>query len=297
MLRPVNPTDELAASDKDNSLNVAQNIVTDDDEESTTTEAKIYKCQYPNCGMAFTRSDRRNRHMLSHYDDKNFRCTICYKTFKTAQNLAKHLHRHEDPLIFKCELCEAAYRQKKQLHKHYESHDVSLFSRAQIATLLRKCPYCDANIIFTYPSHVTRHLAGCHPQEALTDKIINQDDIDSYNVLKEKASKNKTSSKPTPVDSKDSTKEPGICVCEECGKIFSAKRNLVAHKKVAHENLRFSCPHCDKEYTSKQRLKLHISQVHMNEKGAEDTTLTKKLVGDSRVFRTDENIDPLSKIL
>ena len=54
--------------------------------------------------------------------------------------------------------------------------------------------------------------------------------------------------------------------CDECGKIFTCKRNLTDHTKRIHQKERnFVCPNCPKSFFCKTELASHI-RTHDNSK-------------------------------
>ena len=50
--------------------------------------------------------------------------------------------------------------------------------------------------------------------------------------------------------------------CQECGKCFSMKSNLIGHKAIHTDERPFHCESCDKTYKHKQDLRKHERVVH-----------------------------------
>ena len=58
-----------------------------------------------------------------------------------------------------------------------------------------------------------------------------------------------------------------VYACEDCGKEYNNKKNLVDHQKIKHQNiLPFSCEHCDKRFPSGSMMRTHIKNVHSRQK-------------------------------
>lgn len=79
--------------------------------------------------------------MKVHWSNK---CEICFKTFKSAQNLALHAAVHTDSRPFQCEICFKTFR---NMRRHVKIHD-------------RKRTYLECDICFqqfTRPSNLEWH--------------------------------------------------------------------------------------------------------------------------------------------
>ena len=58
-----------------------------------------------------------------------------------------------------------------------------------------------------------------------------------------------------------------VYTCEDCGKEYSNKKNLVDHQKIKHQNiLPYSCDFCDKRFPSGSMMRTHIKNVHSRQK-------------------------------
>src|SRR5207249_8534679 len=54
--------------------------------------------------------------------------------------------------------------------------------------------------------------------------------------------------------------------CDQCGKRFTERRNMILHKKTFHEGQRpFHCTSCDKRFTQKHHLENHVGSVHLDD--------------------------------
>ena len=50
--------------------------------------------------------------------------------------------------------------------------------------------------------------------------------------------------------------------CQQCGKLFSRKHDLLRHEVVHTGAKAFECKHCDKGFTRKETLTQHVKTVH-----------------------------------
>ena len=52
--------------------------------------------------------------------------------------------------------------------------------------------------------------------------------------------------------------------CDQCGKVYTRKHNLVQHVKVKHQNFTYKCQECNLEYSSRSNLDVHVKAKHKN---------------------------------
>lgn len=50
--------------------------------------------------------------------------------------------------------------------------------------------------------------------------------------------------------------------CNVCSKVFTAKRNMLAHHKTQHEDRKFTCEVCTKSFTRKRDVYRHLNIIH-----------------------------------
>ena len=50
--------------------------------------------------------------------------------------------------------------------------------------------------------------------------------------------------------------------CQECGKAFGRKRNLVAHIQAIHDKRKFPCQVCDRIFNNRTSMYQHIRETH-----------------------------------
>ena len=58
---------------------------------------KAYPCQY--CGMSFAQNWLLKRHWKTHTGEKNFKCTICSRSFSLRDSCVRHLRTVHKELV------------------------------------------------------------------------------------------------------------------------------------------------------------------------------------------------------
>lgn len=61
-----------------------------------------------------------NHHLLTHSDERNYKCPYCPKTFKTSVQLSGHKNSHTKP--FTCTECNRPFGSLYAVRAHMESH-------------------------------------------------------------------------------------------------------------------------------------------------------------------------------
>lgn len=61
-----------------------------------------------------------NHHLLTHSDERNYKCPYCPKTFKTSVQLSGHKNSHTKP--FSCTECNRPFGSLYAVRSHMESH-------------------------------------------------------------------------------------------------------------------------------------------------------------------------------
>ncbi|XP_032824331.1 uncharacterized protein LOC116950560 [Petromyzon marinus] len=89
--------------------------------ERTHTGERPVPCE--RCGRGFADRGSLVRHMQSvHSDGPLLSCTLCFKPFKSSDQLRAHLRRHTGQRKFNCSLCEYKFTRQAHLRRHMEVH-------------------------------------------------------------------------------------------------------------------------------------------------------------------------------
>ena len=79
-----------------------------------------YSCEV--WGKCFKTAINRRAHMLTHTEDRPFKCVKCQKGFKSSQALQNHMVSHSDERKYKCDTCGDAFKQPSHLKYHLLKH-------------------------------------------------------------------------------------------------------------------------------------------------------------------------------
>ena len=155
-------------------------------------------------------------------------CKACPKAFKTKNSLRQHEEIHAKVLkeIFYCEVCKSIFETSTELKNHMNIHKG--FS----------CNFCNAE--FQKSDYLNNHLTKCKEKPIPCDICTVE--------FKRKALK-------THIKTHEMK-------CNECGKKFVNKGNLMRHMQIHNETEQGICDVCNKIYPSKETLETHIRYMH-----------------------------------
>ncbi|KAL9915466.1 uncharacterized protein ACN427_002730 isoform 1-T1 [Glossina fuscipes fuscipes] len=114
------------------------------------------------CGTWLRHLSGLKQHMKSLHEDTNIehRCHICNKTSSTARALRRHIyHNHECARKFKCTLCEKAFKRAQDLREHTSVHT---------GEVLYTCPNCP--MTFFSNANMYKHRQRLHRAEWEADR-------------------------------------------------------------------------------------------------------------------------------
>ena len=113
----------------------------------------LYACDQ--CGRKFRQKGNLKKHILTHSDNKTFKCQYCVdKSFKYPEQLRRHQLWHTEGQRFQCEFCKRKFVMQFELRKHM---------RIFHSGIMYMCEYC-----FTECRHfhtMKRHLYRRHSDE------------------------------------------------------------------------------------------------------------------------------------
>lgn len=182
------------------------------------------------------------------------KCTFedCDKTFSCKSELNDHINTHLGLKPYKCDICGKSYAFKRYLKAHSESHKVLL-----------ECENCKKKFTrkHKYNVHLRKHCSKNYECKFCKKTYVKKGYYENH--IENCPKKIKREKKP---------KTNKIVKCDICKAEYSAKRNLDAHMKSKHENIRFKCDECDKIFVFNNSLVRHKKKIHNKNKSKDEIT-------------------------
>ncbi|KAJ5684653.1 uncharacterized protein N7477_000998 [Penicillium maclennaniae] len=124
----------------------------------THSNYKNFRCSV--CGKSFARQATLDRHERSHRGDKPYKCKICGKTFTDSSELKTHSRTHSGEKPFKCTYpgCNFQTGDSSNMSSHRLTH----------GERKHKCPYPGCTKSFTRPDQLKRHQRTTHKEASST---------------------------------------------------------------------------------------------------------------------------------
>ena len=220
---------------------------------------------------------------------KNFRCDICFKTFKVQAELKDHCFTvHANEGVITCIVCKKKLTTALSIYTHSvmhsgaREHECSECGYAfKTATGLkehlvthsddkpiRQCPHCERKFYSRsqYNAHVMRHTADGN---LITYKCpicdVKFQHKSSYNrhVIRHQPGGDLEFPKQNPYLLLDESELPEG-VCHKCRKHYSSKSGFYLHLKKCRDGIvqQFQCPFCERGCSNRSSLKRHIQRRH-----------------------------------
>ena len=217
-------------------MNSPQNFT---ENESSVKMNDRTKCVH--CTRTFQSLTARNHHMEKNH---NLKCKFCGKIITSRNGLKLHIRGvHENISSYVCDSCGKKYKSKMALDYH-----VKYFHEGQPIEKNHICEICGK--AFETACKVKNHVKFFHEGQEKPHKC----ELCEYSCISNARMQNHISRVHKGLKNFD---------CEQCGKLFSAKNDLIKHVRIIHEKQRnFKCDQCDRTFQCKQYLKHHIESVH-----------------------------------
>lgn len=236
---------------------------------------EIIHCPHESCAMLFASEVTMKTHCRTIHSEKlrDFICEICNEKFRRKTHLKQHMFEHTGSYIYKCDECGEGFLLMSRLKRHKNAHKT------------RQCDHCAAT--FDKWSLLLAHKQKDHLNIQLKCSICNKE-FHSRRSLKSHC---KIHANPD-----DRLVYP--CSFEGCPKQFLQNKNMLAHYKAKHENVKFVCTHedCKSELSTKQKLTEHIKVVHLGERNKKSKKKKTQTVKTQRKDKGVQKTSTASKI-
>ena len=102
-------------------------------------DERRFKCTVLDCWATFYNKQDLHNHAASvHREERDFACSICFKSFKLKVGLAQHLKIHKG-ITFHCDICGVDLKDKHYFKIHKMKHD-GTFEKLHV------CNFCGKNV-------------------------------------------------------------------------------------------------------------------------------------------------------
>ena len=209
---------------------------------------RSYQCD--KCPKDFKTKTGLNHHILvNHTDNAELQCDQCDKTFKNRISLYGHLHsvhRAENTRIV-CDDCGKSFKQKQtfKLHCLKEHSSIKELEKHKVYCQHPGCKYSALQ-----KAQVDRHFDKVHLKMKDFPCTLCNKNFGCKIQLEEHVNGVHLNRKPHK--------------CDLCEYSTAYKSKVRSHKKVAHGDQRYDCPHCNHSARYKGNLDKHINNVHKN---------------------------------
>ncbi|XP_072744533.1 uncharacterized protein [Anoplolepis gracilipes] len=319
---PADTTDEAVASTNPEESVIKQEVNDEDDDDDLPL---AYHCKL--CGVFFASQSLLDNHEIEHKGKRKNTCAQCGRVFRTGVSLRKHMKMHsvrksgrkgnslavagraaslkkvkkeKSELEFLCKTCNKVFRHKSNYQKHLLRHTVGdlpckhcpkkfrLFrdlTRHEKTHFLPSymCKECDyeTTVLAALSIHMTRHMDKadlpfkCNECDKRFRKKL--DLQEHYNIhsgekpfvcqlcnnafyLRRQLSAHCRRTHPELKANKVTS-----TACDICGRVLATKRSLFRHKESHNPTKLYLCDYCGKSLSSAEHLKKH-RRIHTGEK-------------------------------
>ncbi|XP_048515116.1 zinc finger protein 479-like isoform X4 [Athalia rosae] len=298
---------------------IKEELKDDDDDEDDMPLA--YHCK--TCAVFFKTKDLLNNHEIEHKGKRKNTCNQCGRVFRTYINLRKHMKKHAGnknknegrPVVnvdlnvkseksgyaeFACKTCNKVFRHKSNYQKHLLRHtagdltcnhcpkkfrlfrDLTRHEKTHFypSYMCKECDY-ETTVVAALGIHMLRHTNKsdlpfkCNDCDKRFRKAIELQE--HYNIhsgekpcicticgsafhLRRQLSAHCRRTHPEMKASKVTS-----TACDICGRVLATKRSLFRHKESHNPTKLYLCDYCGKSLSSSEHLKKH-RRIHTGEK-------------------------------
>lgn len=170
-------------------------------------------------------------------DRKKFECSTCQINFNRHGDLKRHMVKHSNIRPYKCLVCEKTFKRLSELNSHMQIH-------SGVKYTCETCNFTTMNKISlrTHNRRIHQRDLRYHCEHCNKGFMSNYDLQD--HVVSHLGTK--------------------TFICEYCGKAYSQKSYLVAHKRMIHgiqksAPKKYQCDICNKSFASEYNLRSHAA--------------------------------------
>ena len=240
------------ANNSENSLNISNEIIDNNDQEMIDSEFKSKKvCKNTD-------------------ENTKVQCPLCEKTLLNKHILQRHISEVHDKLRpFTCTHCDGTFKTKPHLKNHFlkvhfqknenENENEMPPDLLKKPPKLKTCPHCEETFSGLFKKAFRTHLRTVHPDV----KEFQCTDCGKAFRLKANLVYHHKHVHLKVKRPKHKPYKPSRKQCPKCDKTFSQNFALKSHIAVVHEGkIPYVCPQCGKGFKNKQGLDGHIIGVH-----------------------------------
>lgn len=200
------------------------------------------------------------RHLITHLDRRDFKCTVCGKGFVTPEYQLEHEKTHSAADTFQCAACDSKFRSRKRLTLHEKKYHQGI--RFQ-------CPLCDMQLAtrVTFKSHLTLHTGELPYQCSTCFERFRTKNILRLHESKHTGAKRFTceicgkgiNGRSQYKQHLDGHEKKGAFACDKCDKTFNYRSNRAQHRKTHSEDRLHECSECGKKFKFPHHLRNHVA--------------------------------------